>query len=279
MHFTPITSNLWILTSTTELDPAGIILICPDKALKSIKLQKPFQILCLPAACSAMFWQFHLPPHYENHQTMINISLNTSNLNMMNISSPGFWVWQHLEDHWNKTQLHKLADIPTVPVAYLCKHMISNNGPILPFYLADKSVDDPSPLWSLLSHTSIYVMAIGSLIHTGIGIFSCYFFCSQPVILASQLFQSGSLQHTFEDDHVEAAAIYRHNGMVGKPVKGLCKNRNLCMKQGPRQTVSWQKQQVPSKRVPESRSLDIKPNFQGIQWAHMVCCKTSYRIP
>ena len=33
----PITSNLWILTSATKSDPAGITLICPDKAPKSIK--------------------------------------------------------------------------------------------------------------------------------------------------------------------------------------------------------------------------------------------------
>ena len=32
--------------------------------------------------------------------------------------------------HWNKTQLHKLADIPTVPVAHLYKHKINNNRPI-----------------------------------------------------------------------------------------------------------------------------------------------------
>ena len=63
----------------------------------------------------------------------MNISLNTANLNAMNISSPELPVWQHLEDHWNKTQLHKLADVPTVPVAYLYQHMFDNNRPILPF--------------------------------------------------------------------------------------------------------------------------------------------------
>ena len=107
------------MTSATELDPAGIILICPDKAPKSIKLQEPFHV-------------FHLPPHYENHQMMINISLNTANLNMMNIPSLEFQVWQHLEDHWNKTQLYKLADVPTVPVAQLNKHIIDTNSPVLP---------------------------------------------------------------------------------------------------------------------------------------------------
>ena len=92
---TAITSNLWILTSTTELDPAGVTLICPDQAPKSISIWKPVHVLHLPPSCSAISQHFHLPPHYENHQMMINISLNTANLNAMTISSPEFWVWQH----------------------------------------------------------------------------------------------------------------------------------------------------------------------------------------
>ena len=87
---TPITSNLWILTSTTDSDSEGITLICPDQAPKSIKVQKPIPILCLPPACSATSQHFHLPHHYKNHQMIINISLNTANLNTMNISSPEF---------------------------------------------------------------------------------------------------------------------------------------------------------------------------------------------
>ena len=115
---TPIASILWILTSATKLDPAGVTLICPDQAPKLIKIQQPFHILCLPPARSATSQHFHLPPHYENHRVMINIILNTANLNAVNISSLEFWVWQHLEDHWNKTQLYNLADVPTVPVAH-----------------------------------------------------------------------------------------------------------------------------------------------------------------
>ena len=114
---------------------------------------------------------------------MINISLNTANLNTMNISSPGVWVWQHLEDHWNKIQLHKLADIPVVHVAHLYKPIIDNNGPILLFNLADESIDDTASIWTLFSHTGIYVVAIESLMPTGQGIFCYYFFWYQPAIL------------------------------------------------------------------------------------------------
>ena len=103
---------------------------------------------------------------------MINISLTTVNLNATNISSPE----QHLEDHWNKIQLHTLADIPTIPVVHLYQHMVNNNGPILLFQLADESIDDIVSIWTLFSHTGIYSMAIGLLIPTGLGIFCCYFF-------------------------------------------------------------------------------------------------------
>ena len=50
---TPIASNLWILTSGTELDPAWVTLICPDQAPKWITIQQRLHVLCLPPACSA----------------------------------------------------------------------------------------------------------------------------------------------------------------------------------------------------------------------------------
>ena len=87
---TPITSNLWILTSTTELDSEGNTLICPHQAPESIKVQKPIHVLYLPPAFSATSQCFHLPPQYENHQMTINISFNTANLNTMNITSLEF---------------------------------------------------------------------------------------------------------------------------------------------------------------------------------------------
>ena len=184
---TPITSNLDILPSATKLDPARVTLICPDKATKSIKVQIPIHVLHLAPACSATSQHFHLPPQYINHQIKINISLNTANLNTMNISSPGFWVWQHLDDHWNMTQLHKLADEPTGPVAYLYKLMVDNNKLILPFNLADESTDDRASIWTLFSHTGICVTAIGLLMPAGLWIFCCYFFWCQHANLLDQV--------------------------------------------------------------------------------------------
>ena len=162
----------------TESDPKGITLNGPDQAPTSIKVQKLIHVLCLPPAYSATSHHSHLSLHYKNHQMMINLSMSTANLNTMNISSPDFQVWQHLEDHWNKTQIHKLANIPKVPVAHLYKHMIDNIGPILPFQLTDVSIDDTASIWTLYSHAGIYVMAIGLLLPAGLGIFC------QPAMLA-----------------------------------------------------------------------------------------------
>ena len=127
-----------------------------------------------------------LPPHYENHQLMINISLNTAKSNMMNMSSPEFRMWQHLEEHWNRTQLHHLINISSVPIDQLDKHMINSNRPIILFASADASIDITVSLQTLFSHTGVYVMAIGLLIPAALGIFCCYFFWCQPARLAHQ---------------------------------------------------------------------------------------------
>ena len=152
--------------------------------------------------------------------------------------------------------------------------MINNNRSIIPFNLSDESIDHTGSIWTQFSHTGIYVMATGLLITAGLGIFYCYFFWCWPFILSVQTFWSGSLQHTIMDDDVDAAPIYRGDGKAWQPVIRPCKNHNLCMKWEPTWTESWQKQQAPSKAVPNSRSLDTIPKIQGVQWAHMVCCKS-----
>ena len=72
-------------------------------------------------------------------------------------------------------QLQILVDIPTVSVAHLYRHMICHNRPILLFNLADESIDDAASIWTLFSHTGIYIMAIGLLIPAGLAILCCYF--------------------------------------------------------------------------------------------------------
>ena len=117
----------------------------------------------------------------------INISLNTVNLNIMNISSPEFRIWQHLEDHWNGTQLHHLTNKLSVPIDQLYRHMVSSNGPITPFMSTDELIDNTASIWTLFFHTCIYVMVIGLLIPAGLGILCCYFFWCRPARLACWL--------------------------------------------------------------------------------------------
>ena len=116
---TSITPNVWVITSPTTVVSSGITHICPGEAPRSIIPQMPIHILQLQPACSATSQHFHLPPCYETHELTVNISLNTANLNVINILSPEFRIWQHLEDHWNGTLLHHLVNIPSVPIDQL----------------------------------------------------------------------------------------------------------------------------------------------------------------
>ena len=89
---TPIAPNIWIWTSALTAVSTGIMLIYPEEAPRFIKTLTPILVLQLPPACSATSQYFHLPPCYETHELTINISLNTGNLNVMNISLPEFRI-------------------------------------------------------------------------------------------------------------------------------------------------------------------------------------------
>ena len=81
-----------------------------------------------------------------------------------------------LENHSKETELQHLASIPSVPVNQFYKHVISGITPITPFTSPEESTGDIVSIWTLFSHTGVYVTAIGLLIPAGLGIFCCYFF-------------------------------------------------------------------------------------------------------
>ena len=87
--YTPIavTSNLWIIPSKLQAKESMVTIICPDKATSTVYLQQPFHILRLSPACSTTSRYLHLPPHYENHSMVMNVSLYTDNINAINIST------------------------------------------------------------------------------------------------------------------------------------------------------------------------------------------------
>ena len=138
-------------------------------------MKRPIHILHLPTACSATSPNVHLPQHYEGPPLEVNISLNMANLNMINISSVNFLIWQHLEKHQNESQLQHLASIPLVPVGELYCHMAKGFEHITPF-APENSTGDTDSIWTLFSYTGVYVIAIGLLTPAGLGIFCCYFF-------------------------------------------------------------------------------------------------------
>ena len=69
------------------------------------------------------------------HPVEVNISLDMANLNMINISSMNFQIWQHLDKHHNKSQLQHLASIPSVSVEQLHSHMATGIQHITPFFI------------------------------------------------------------------------------------------------------------------------------------------------
>ena len=167
---------VWILTTLPSTITTTIMLICPGETSKFVTIWKPIHILRLPPACSATTSNFHLPLHYENSALEVNISLHKANLNMINMSSLDFHIWQHSEKLQNESQLQHLASIPSVPVDQLYRHMVNGIQLITPFTSPEESKGDTASIWTLFSHTGVYVKAIGLLIPAGLGIFCCYFF-------------------------------------------------------------------------------------------------------
>ena len=89
---TQIAPDVWILTTPVTAPGNTMTLICPEKTMKTIPIQKPLHILNLPMACSATSPNFYLPPRYEIPTLDVNISLNMANLHMINISAQDFHI-------------------------------------------------------------------------------------------------------------------------------------------------------------------------------------------
>ena len=194
--------------------------------------------------------QYHIAAFPPASMIWNTFSLNTANLNIVNISTPEFRIWKHLEDDWNSSSLQHLARIPSVPLDDLYKQMITSNGPMNQFTSTDESTGETISVWTLFSHTEIYITAIGLLIPTGLGMLCCYLFCCQPARLACWPLQSGSTWCIIVNDNVEAAPIYRCNGKAGQPIVRPHENHELHIEWEPTQMESWQKQQISSRAVP-----------------------------
>ena len=94
-HRLKISIILWVISSDCEILGSAMTIISPDKATSTVLLQQLFHILRLFPACSATSRYFHLPPCYEDHTMMMNASLDMTNINAVNISTPDIRIWQH----------------------------------------------------------------------------------------------------------------------------------------------------------------------------------------
>ena len=99
IHVT-VTSNLWIIPSNHETLGSTVTIICPYKATSTVPLQPPFHILRFSPACSATSRYCHLPTCYEDHTILMNVSVDTANVNAVNISTLDFRIWQHFNSNW-----------------------------------------------------------------------------------------------------------------------------------------------------------------------------------
>ena len=62
---TQIAPDVWILTTPVTAPTNTMTLICLEKPMETMPIQKPIHILKLPMACSATSSNFYLPPRYE----------------------------------------------------------------------------------------------------------------------------------------------------------------------------------------------------------------------
>ena len=111
-----ISPDVWILMTPLSTPASTIMLICPEKAIETIIIRKLVHILKLPMACSATSSNFYLPPRYGTPNWDVNVSLNMSNLHMINISVLDFCIWQHLRNNRSEMQLQHLTTIPSISV-------------------------------------------------------------------------------------------------------------------------------------------------------------------
>ena len=109
---------------------------------------------------------------------MMNISLDTANINTINISTLDFRIWQHFSRNWTPPHLQKLANVPEVPAAQLYRSLVNNSEPIHLFTIKDDD-EDTALIWTILTYTGTYTGTIGMIFVLCIGIY-CFKFWIIP---------------------------------------------------------------------------------------------------
>ena len=131
--------DVWILTTPLAASANTITLICLEKAIETITIQKPVHILRLPMACNAISSNLYIPPRYKTPTLHVNVSLDMANLQMINILAQYFCIWQHLGSNRSEAQLQHFTTIPSIPVHKIYQHLLNNTLPIMPFNIDKES--------------------------------------------------------------------------------------------------------------------------------------------
>ena len=171
-----IAPNVWILTTPPSAVTTAHHTHLPRRNIKIYYNKEANSHLATTPNLQCYITQLPSTPHYENSASEVNISLDMANRNMINISSWDFHICQHLVKHQNESQLQHLANIPSVPVDQLYRHMANGIQHITPFTSPEESTGDTTSIWTLFSHTGVYVMTIRLLLPARLVIFCCYFF-------------------------------------------------------------------------------------------------------
>ena len=94
---------------------------------------------------------------------MMNISVETTNINAINISTLDFRTWQYFSSNWTPPHLQKLANVPEVPVTHLYRDMINTSEPVHSFTIKDDD-KDPFLIWTTLMHPGTYIGTTGMIL-------------------------------------------------------------------------------------------------------------------
>ena len=101
---------------------------------------------------------------------MMSVSLDTANIDVINISTLDFRIWQHFSSNWIPPFLQKLANVPEVTVAQLYRDMI-NTGEWTHLFTIKDDDEDPSLIWTILFHPGTYIGTIGMIFAVCIGVY------------------------------------------------------------------------------------------------------------
>ena len=87
---------------------------------------------------------------------MINVSLDTANIDTINISTLDVRIWQHFNSNWTQTYLQILENAHYIPVAQLYRDMTNISEPVHSFTIEDDD-KDPILIWTILMHPWTYI--------------------------------------------------------------------------------------------------------------------------